>query len=249
VAYRFLIASAVLGLFLWLKRVPIGPSLRKGAILGFMLWALYVSQTIGLKYTTASNSGFITGLFVVFVPLLSFLLFRKSPDARRVGAVGVALVGLILLTGGLKTFNVGDALTLLAAVTYALHILYADRWVQGAGNPYALSFVQFATVGVLSLVWVAFAGSSWIVERPAVWWLIVFLALFPTLSAFVIQLVAQRITTPVKVALIFSMEPVFAALTAWTIGGERLVPLHALGGLLIVGALVLSSLPGRRRAG
>jgi drug/metabolite transporter (DMT)-like permease len=246
VGYRFLIAAVVLGSVLWVKRVPVRASLKEGAALGLLLWLLYVPQTIGLRYTTASNSGFITGLFIVFVPAFSLLIFKRKPTMQRLAAVGLALCGLWLLTGGLRAFGIGDALTLLTAMTYALHILFADHWVNDEGNPWALSFVQFLTVGVLSIAVLPFTGASWGIHRVGTIGVVVFLALFPTLSAFVIQLVAQRITTPVKVAVIFAMEPVCAALYAWSFGGERMVPLKAIGGLLIVVAIALSELPGRQ---
>jgi len=159
--------------------------------------------------------------------------------------VGVAFLGLCLLTGGLRSFGIGDAVTLVTAATYALHILFADRWVNAEGNPWMLSFVQFATVGVLSMVALPFTGASFAVQRAGTIEVVVFLALFPTLSAFVIQLVAQQIASPVKVAVIFSMEPVCAALYAWSFGGERMVPVRAAGGLFIVAAILISEIPTR----
>jgi drug/metabolite transporter (DMT)-like permease len=246
VGYRFLIAALFLGLVLWTKKVPIRPSLHKGAMLGIILWLLYVPQTVGLKYTTASNSAFITGLFIVFVPLFS-LLFKKKPNAQRLIAVGIALAGLWFLTGGLRSINIGDAITLVTAMTYALHLLFADKWVNDQGNPWALSFVQFLVVGLLSMIVVPFTGASFGVHGLNTIGVVVFLALFPTLSAFVIQLVAQKVTAPVKVAVIFAMEPVFAALYAWTLGGEPMIPVRAVGGLLIVVAMVVSELPLRAK--
>lgn len=243
VGYRFLIAGLVLGVALLFAKVRVMPVLRQGIGLGIILWLLYISQTIGLNFTSAANSGFITGLFVVFVPLFSLFLFRKPPSWIRWVAVGVAILGLWLLTGRLSAFNRGDALTLIAAATYALHILFADRWVQGDANPYALSFVQFMTVAILSLVAVPLFGDSFAVGSGRIAAVILCLALFPTLSAFVIQLVAQKTTTPIKVALIFTMEPVFAALFSWTIGNEKPVALQVAGGVLIVVAMVLTEIP------
>lgn len=246
VGYRFLIAGLVLGLALLIARRPVAPVLWQGIGLGFILWALYISQTVGLYFTSAANSGFITGLFVVFVPLFSWLFFRNPPSWIRWVAVGVAVVGLWLLTGMLKAFNQGDGLTLIAAATYALHILFADKWVRGAADPYALSFVQFMTVALLSFLAVPAFGESYAVGSDRTALVVVGLALLPTLSAFVIQLVAQKTTSPVKVALIFTMEPVFAALFSWTLGGERPVSLQVVGGALIVFAMVLAEIPAAR---
>lgn len=243
VGYRFLIAGAVLGLVLLALRRPVRPVLGPGCALGFVLWLLYASQTVGLKHTTAANSGFITGLFVVFVPMFSLLFFRRPPSAVRWAAVGVAATGLWLLTGMLQAFNFGDGLTLIAAAAYALHILLADRWVRGEADPYALSYVQFMTVAALSFAAVPLFGEGFAVGSGRTALVVLGLALIPTLSAFVIQLAAQKTTPPVKVALIFTMEPVFAALFSWTLGGETPGALQIVGGGLIVAAMVLAELP------
>ncbi len=94
VGYRFLIAGFLLAIYLLLRRESLLKGLRDGIILGIILWLLYVPQTIGLKYTSAANSGFITGLFVVFVPLLAYFLFRKSPSRWEYLAIALSLVGL-----------------------------------------------------------------------------------------------------------------------------------------------------------
>ena len=245
--YRFLIAALLmLAILILLKRNPFS-NWKQGLILGFFLWTIYVPQTIGLKFTTASNSGFITGLFIVFVPIFSFIFLKKIPSRMKLLSVALAVSGLFILTGGLHDANFGDFLTLFAAMGYALHILVADHYMKSGSDPFVLNFQQMLVVGVLSI----FAGLSTGVSLACNWTaalgVIFFLAVFPTVSAFVIQLVAQRNTGPVKVAIVFSMEPVFAALFAWTIGNELLVPHRALGGLLIVAAMVLSEFPLGRK--
>lgn len=218
------------------------PGWRAGLTLGLILWALYATQTAGLVWTTASNSGFITGLFIVFVPFLSWLLFGNRPGAVQVIAVGVALAGLALLTGGLSELNAGDALTLVAAVTYAWHVLLTDRYANRGHDPYVLCFVQMLLTGVLGLAGAWLLGARPEQLDPAVLRQVLFLTLFPTLSAFLLQLWAQRILPPLRVALIFLLEPVFGALFAWTLGGEQFIWLRACGGLVILGAMLLSEL-------
>jgi len=233
-------------LLLFLKRNPFS-DWKQGLVLGFFLWTIYVPQTIGLKFTTASNSGFITGLFIVFVPIFSFIFLKKLPSRMKLISVGLAVSGLFVLTGGLHDANFGDFLTLFAAIGYAIHILVADHYMKKGSDPFVLNFQQMLVVGLLSV----FPGLSTDVSLACNWTsalgVILFLAVFPTVSAFVIQLVAQRNTGPVKVAIIFSMEPVFAALFAWTLGHELLVVHRALGGLLIVAAMVLSEFPMGRK--
>ncbi|NOY23906.1 MAG: DMT family transporter [Acidobacteria bacterium] len=245
--YRFLIAALIMLLMLILLKQNPFSQWKQGAILGFFLWTIYVPQTIGLKFTTASNSGFITGLFIVFVPLFAFIFQKKVPKPMKLMSVALAVSGLFVLTGGLQDANFGDFLTLFAAMGYAIHILIADHFMKGGSDPFVLNFQQMLVVGLLSIAAGLTTGTSLSCDCHFALGVIVFLAIFPTVSAFIIQLVAQRHTSPVKVAIIFSMEPVFAALFAWTYGNELIVPHRALGGLLIVGAMVLSELPLGRK--
>ena len=242
VGYRFTLAALILAIYLIIKRRNLFTNIKQGLFMGLFLWLLYITQTIGLKITSASNSGFITGLFVAFVPIFSFMLYRKKPSYFGLGSVALSLAGLWLISGGLKELNTGDILTLAAAMSYAIHILLADRYLKGGTNPYVLCFQQFAFVGIVSLLLGIFDSSTHIPHDNSAIWIIVFLAIFPTLSAFVIQLVAQRFVSPLRVSLIFAFEPVFAALFAWTLGGEVFRPERALGGLLIFIAMVVSGL-------
>jgi len=243
VAYRFLAAGLVMLVFLLATGRPLLKDLKHGSVLAILLLSLYIPQTIGLGYTTASNSGFITGLFVIFVPIFMRSVVRRKPKTLEWVASGVALVGLWVLTGGMTDFNLGDGLTLIAALTYALHVLFSDKYMKAGVDPFVISCQQFLIIGLLSLITGALFRLDFGIHTSTAAWTTIFLALFPTLSAFVIQMWAQKITTPVKVALIFALEPVFAALFAWTLGSETIVLHRALGGLFIFAALVISGLP------
>lgn len=266
VGYRFTLAAALLlPLVAWrvLSRskgravsfpgteatgIPVRPlGWRAGLTLGIVLWALYATQTAGLVWTTAANSGFITGLFIVFVPFLGWLMFRSRPSVLQVAAVGIALAGLSLLTGGLAELNAGDALTLVAALTYAWHVLLTDRYVGRGHDAYVLCFVQLLLTGLLGLAGAWLLGARPEPLDPGVLRQVLFLTLFPTLSAFLLQLWAQRIVPPVKVALLLLLEPVFGAAFAWTLGGEQFVWLRAIGGLVILAAMLLAELAPRRQ--
>jgi len=242
VGYRFSIAGLVLLIWLLLKKKPVLKDLKRGLVLALILAPVFLSQTIGLQYTTASNSGFITGLFVAFVPLFQRTLFKTKPSLMEVAASGVSLVGLWILTGGLVDMNIGDGLTLITAATAALHLLVCDRFMKTGSDPIILSCQQFLLVGLLSFVSALLTDSPMSFGTPEVGLVLLFLALFPTLSAFVIQLLSQTIVSPMRVSLIFALEPAFGALFAWTLGGEVIVVHRALGGLLIFAALLLSGL-------
>ncbi|MFI5361337.1 MAG: DMT family transporter, partial [Elusimicrobiota bacterium] len=219
VAHRFLLSAFLLAPWA-LTRPTRFKHLKESAILAFLLFLLYISQTVGLGYTSASNSGFITGLFVLFVPLFLFLFFGRRPTAVQWGSSLLALGGLWLLTGGIKSANRGDMITVVSAATYAGHLLATDKYVRADADALILAFHQFWMTGLLAAAFAAATGRSFAVGSSRSAATIVFLAVVPTLSAFFIQMRAQKTVAPVKVSLIFSLEPVFAAVFAWTIGGE-----------------------------
>ena len=241
VAYRFLIAA--LCLLPWALRRPRPAALlREGFVLSLILTALYVGQTVGLGYTTASNCAFITGLFVVLVPILLLAIYRKPLAATQWLAVVVAVAGLWLLTGGVRGVNLGDGLSLIAAATYAAHLIFTDKCVRADADVVLLAFHQFWMTSAMAFLACAVTQGPWAVASARGWGVILFLALFPTLSAFSLQILIQKKVPPLTASLGFSLEPVFAALFAWTLGGERLVPQRAAGGILIVAAMVLGEL-------
>lgn len=247
VAYRFLLAAALTGAVLAWQRRPLFTNFFPGLALGLAQMFLYVPQTIGLKFTTAANSGFITGLFVAFIPPLLILFRLERPRPRQWLAVGISLIGLWLVTGGVSQVNLGDLITLSAAFMYALHVLLTDRYAQSSKDHLQLVFQQFLVAGALSLLAAAAFGRPLAVSAYQGLAVVAFLAVFPTFSAFLIQVKAQTITAPIKVALIFALEPVFAGVFAWTVGGEAFKPLNALGGLLVFLAVVLSTVPLKPR--
>ncbi|MFA6003413.1 MAG: DMT family transporter [Elusimicrobiota bacterium] len=238
VAYRFILAAACLLPWVWRKPRP-WRHLRESAILAVILLVLYVTQTLGLAYTTVTNSAFITGLFVVFVPVFLLVFLRRSLALTQWLAVGLSVAGLWLLTGGMPGVNRGDALSLAAAMTYSGHLLYTDRCVRADADVLLLAFHQFWMTGLLAFIACGLLGLPLAVASPRAWWVMVFLAVFPTLSAFFIQMVIQKRLPPLTVSLGFSLEPVFAAIFAWTLGGEPFVARRALGGLVILAAMIL----------
>lgn len=248
VGYRFIFAAILLGGFCLIARQKLFKNINHGLLSGFILWLLYISQTIGLGITTASNSGFITGLFVAFVPLFSLVLFKRVPMPTDIIATIVSLFGLWMLTGGLTDINLGDLFTLIAAATYAIHILILDKYIKDGDDPYLLSFQQFLFVGAVSLLIGIFSGLNFSVVGTKTAGVILFLALLPTLSAFVIQVVAQKITKPLRVSLILALEPVFAGLFAWTLGSEPIIFHRAIGGLFIVLGMISSGITQRQKS-
>ncbi len=209
---------------------------RAGLLMGVFLTAGYVLQTLALEETTASNTGFITGLFVVITPVLAALLLRD-----RIGGVGwaaavVSAFGLYLLSGT-NGFNDGDGLALLCAVAFAAHILVTARGVRDH-DVGALLVVQVSVCGLFCL---AVASADGHLEAPrgfTVWSALVITAVFATALAYFVQTYAQRHAPPARTALILASEPAFAGLFGWLLAGDRLSAVAWLGAVLIMAAIV-----------
>ncbi|MBI3549422.1 MAG: DMT family transporter [Elusimicrobia bacterium] len=241
VGYRFAL-SALLLLPIVLRKASPLRHFKESAWLALLVAILHGTQTVGLRYTSASNSGFITGLFVVFVPAFLFLFLKKPPTLSQWAGVALAVAGLWVITGGPRGFNRGDALSLVCAMAYAGHLLATDLYVRADADMVLLAFHQFWMTGVGCLALAAAFGLSLRVDSARAAGVTVFLALVPTISAFFVQMAAQKRVAPVKVALLFSFEPVFAAGFAWTLGGEAFRPSGAVGGALIVAGMAVSEL-------
>lgn len=241
VAIRFVISAALL--LPWVLRRKVKTAhMREGFFLSLFLTTLYLTQTTGLLYTSASNSGFITGLFIIFIPVFMFLFRREKPAKLQLVSAAMAIAGMWLLTGGASGFNAGDALTLIAAAAYSAHLIITDKYVKADADTVLLAFHQFWMVAAFSFAIALLKGAPLSVHGSGGWWVILFLAVFPTLTAFFIQMLAQKHSEPFKVGIIFTLEPVFAAIFAWTWGGEEFIMIKALGGLFIVSGMLIGEL-------
>ncbi|MFH1085720.1 MAG: DMT family transporter [Chloroflexota bacterium] len=210
-----------------------------GVLIGVCLLGGYAFQTLGLQHTSASKAGFITGLYVVIVPALSALVLRKRPPAEAVLGVILATIGLGLLSFERDlTIARGDLLVLACALSFGLHIV-AIAALGARYDPIALTTVQVATVAVASAVISSVSQHPWTAPSAATWGAAAFTGILATALAFGIQTAVQRFTTPTHTALIFTGEPVFAALFGFALGGDVLTPAHLAGGaLIIIGTLV-----------
>jgi drug/metabolite transporter (DMT)-like permease len=247
-AMRFSLASAVL-LLAWRGAVARGPGagigLRAGILAGLCLAAGYILQTSGLRLTSASKSAFLTALNVVLVPLLASLVYQTAPRLVEWLGVAAALTGMALMTlpEGNLGWNLGDLLTVGCAAAYALHIVVIGHWAPRAAFP-ALSVTQIVTVAalmLLSVMWIEPVFVRWSTRLAAA---LGVTGILSTALAFSIQAWAQRHTTATRTALIFSLEPVSAWLTAWLVTGEGLAARAAIGAVLILaGVLVVEWKP------
>lgn len=238
-AVRFMLAGFLLWAVLGRGQVE-RPALAAGVVLGVFLFAGYLFQTWGLTLTTPSKSAFITGFSVILVPLI--MLFHGS--RLRAANVGGALLGLLgiyflVLPSGLQAVNRGDYLTLFGAVSFALHIVLVGRYTR------RFSFLdlvpaQILVVGLLAVLALPLDPARALHWTNRLVFAVVVTAVLATGFAFAVQNWAQQYTPAAHTALIFALEPVFAAVTSRLAIGERLGGKVLLGCLLILGGMVVS---------
>jgi len=215
---------------------------RLGILLGTLLFSSYLFQTFGLERTSSANTGFLTGLGVVWVPLMAGPILKKPAAFGSKLGVGLALFGLFLLTWHTPwTINFGDLLVVICSVFVALHIIGLDAFTRGY-DPRALTFVQILTMAVLGCIGsLAFEPTSW----PQVWtgslvFAFAITAVFATAYAFWAMTTFQNRTTPTRAALIYTLEPVFAAVFSVWLAGDRLTPIGWFGGAMIVVGMIVA---------
>ena len=210
--------------------------LRAGSA-GVFLGAGYIFQTLGLERTGVAITGFVTGLYIVLTPFFAALILRQRVTAFTWSCVAMGTIGLGLLSIHGWSVGFGELLTFISAILFALHIIALSKWSPGR-DTYAMTVVQ---LGVCALL----AGIASIPDGYApppdadVWGVVIFTALFATVIAFIIQTWAQAHMSPIKVAVILTMEVVFAALFAIIFGGETLTLQSSIGGVLVVTAMYL----------
>ena len=215
------------------------PGLVAGAILGALIAAGIGLQTAGLERTTVTSTGFITGLYVLFTPLLALALFRTRIPPRLWAAVALALVGLALLSGIPESSTQGDLLVLASTVAQALQIVMVERYANRF-DVFALTFVQVAAAcAIFGAVAVALGDLS--VPRGAtVWAALLVTGLFACAFALLVQVWAQRRVSATRIAIVFSLETVFAGLFGYLLAGDRLGVLGFAGCAVIFSGILIA---------
>jgi len=247
VAVRFSIAATLFFLLFYKQILPISrAALRKGSWLGLLLFLGFVLQTVGLNDTTPSKSAFITGTLVIFTPIFQLMIEKRAPKAGNIAGIVIVMIGLWFLTAPAASlfqvgFSLGDGLTLLCAVVFGAYIVYLDL-ISKDGNNIQLTFLQILCTSILA--WV----SVWIFERPRflptenALWALAYSAILATIVTTYVQTRYQRDTTPTRAAIIFTLEPVWAAALSFLLLHEKVGPLGMLGGGLIILGILISEL-------
>ena len=237
-AVRFVLAALVM---LALRPSCLRGMTRRGVLrgmaLGLVLGAGYITQTFGLVSASPSISGFITGTFVVFTPVISWILLKKRAGTTTWMGVGLAFVGVAAL--GLRGWSLGpgELLTLACAVFFALQIVGLGEWAAGE-NVYALALIQTATVAVISLV-VAAPGGFQLPAEFVVWGAVAVTAILATAVAELVQTWAQSLLAPAHVAVVMTLEPVFAGVFGVLFGGDSVTLRVIAGAICTIGAMLL----------
>jgi len=234
---RFLVAAIVM-IIIRPKVIKLfTPELvRKGLLIGAALGSGYIFQTLGLDRTTPAITGFITGLYVVLTPVISFLFFREHLSKQAWFYVALATAGLAVLSLRGFAIGLGELFVLFSALLFAIHIILLSRWSKGF-DAYALTVMQMIGCSLLSLIPSTIHGF----QAPPdgqVWAVILFTAIFATAIAFVIQTWSQARISATKVAVILTMEVVFAALFSVAMGREPLTTRLIIGGAMVVIAMI-----------
>ena len=249
-AFRFTIAAIGL-LLVFCKRLKniTKDMMKHSALLGLLLFLAYLIQTIGCNYTTAGKNAFLTTVYVILVPFFHWLINKKRPDKYCIIAAFVALIGIGLLTlEGDLSVNIGDMLSLLCGVVYALHIIYIDRFTENE-DPVLLAVLQICYAAVFSWITAPIFNGGFPAGafNSSVIIGMLYLGLFSTMMAFLLQNVCQKYLRPATASLLMSTESVFGVVGSVLILGEVLDVKMAVGCILILGAIVFNETkPGKK---
>ncbi|MDQ3619489.1 MAG: DMT family transporter [Actinomycetota bacterium] len=219
----------------WREALPLG------LLLGVLLFFAYLFQTLGLERTTATNAGFLTGLYVVGTPLFGAAIYRRWPSVRVLVAVAMSTVGLALLSLRGWSFSPGDSLVMLSVVFWSLQILAVGRGTQR--DPVVLILVEMAFATILHA-----ASSGFDLQfdaLPRAWPYLIITGVLGTGLAYFVQIIGQRRISPTRTAIIYTGEPVFAAFFSALWLGERLNARGWAGAALIVAAMIVAETGGR----
>ena len=223
-------------------------SLKSGFVLGVLLGTIYISQTIGISFTSANHSAFITCSAVIMVPGILFLFGWEKFNKKQIVSISMVAIGLVLLTlkSGLSGFNLGDLITLAAAVVCAVHIVFSGLYVRKY-NFLSLIFYQFLFAGLVSFLGLfskqaIFNFPPIFFENEAIY-NVLYLGLLGTLFCYFVTVWGQKHVSTTYIALIFSLEPLFASVTNYLVLNEVFTTKEFIGAVIIFGGIVMYSIP------
>ncbi|QCJ41009.1 DMT family transporter [Bacillus sp. S3] len=240
-AGRFLVGAVILGVIFHRKIKMINKStIIKGAILGVFLYFAFALQTVGLQFTTPSKNAFLTAVNVVIVPFIGFLLYKRRMDFYELTGAVLAMVGVGVLSLKLSSdINIGDLLTLGCAVGFAFHIFYTAKFVKDS-DPILLTLIQMMSAAVIGMIVVFFKGETFTAVNMDGMLSLLYLGVFSTSVAFLLQTVAQKMISETKAAIILSTESFWGMVFSVIILNEVMTIKMVFGAILILSAIIIS---------
>ena len=255
VGFRFLIAGLILLPIVIRKKIRWeGVNLKFPIVLGILLFLGFATQTIGLRFTSATKSAFLTGTAVIIIPILQTIIEKRKPKIGSVIGVVIVLLGILLLSGGnsfftlledlVANFNFGDGMTLLCAFFFALYVVYLDV-LSNQYNFWLLLMIQIVVTTILAFSFavifnVADFEAIKLEFSPQLGFGIMYTAVFATLATTALQTRYQKLVTPTKAGIVYSFEPIFAAVIAYMAIGERITTFGLIGASFIFLGLIIS---------
>lgn len=242
-AIRFLVGGIILSIVFYnrFKKIKM-TMLKKGTFLGTILYISFALQTVGLQYTTPSKNAFITAVNVVIVPLIAYLFYRKKLNRSEVIGAFLALAGIGFMSLQISgTINLGDFLTFLCAIGFAFHIVYTAKFVKGE-DPIQLTLVQLLTAAVIGIVVIAIKGELVMSFEPTALMPVLYLGVFSTTIAYLLQTAGQKLVSETKAAIILSTEALWGTLFSVIILSELITLRMTVGATLILAAILISEL-------
>ena len=242
ISFRFLIAFIVSLIFLQKKIFPIKiKEFIYSLILSIILFLVFITMTIGVKYTTATNASFLISLSVIFIPFFSWIFNKEKPKKNIFIVLIIALIGIMLLTLDKNLeLHIGDILCLICYLLFSFHIIITERFVRN-NNPITLGVLQFGGVAILSFL-VQYPIEKFSLPKNENFWIsLLILSVFCTALAYIIQTVSQKKLSSTLIGLILSLEPIFSGIFGYFILNEYLSPQQYMGAFLLLISIIYVS--------
>ena len=239
ISFRFLIAFVISLIFLQRKIFPLKiKEILYSLILSVLLFMVFITMTIGVKYTTATNASFLISLSVIFIPFFSWIFNKEKPKKSIFIVLIIALIGIMLLTLDKNLeFHIGDILCLICSLLFSFHVLITERFVKN-NNPITLGVLQFGGVALLSFL-VQYPIEKFTLPKNEKFWIsLMILSVFCTALAYIIQTVSQKKLSSTLIGLILSSAPIFSGIFGYFILNEYLSPQQYIGAFLLLISII-----------
>lgn len=245
---RFTMAFLIMICLFWkkVKNIKV-KTIKKAALVGVFLYGAFLLQIIGLKYTSASKNAFLTGINVILVPIISYFILKRKLRLREIIASILSVIGISILSfTNFSNINIGDILTILCAVAFALHIITTDIYVENE-DPIEFTIVQMGTCAILGFVSTVFLSLEFKPINTEAIFVILYLGIVSTMIAYMLQTSCQKNVSETKSAVLLSTESLFGPILAFIILNEEVTYKTVFGGIIIFISIIIASIPSKNK--